>query len=151
MNMYDKTFADVFAYLGKRIVMLAAKLCGFKSCCLMLATVLLEKGVIGDDVWLTVIITVICATGGLRLADAYAAAGTFIRRGPRVMNKGDNSYGTETEEDMEDRPLRYAGHSAAGSGARRAAADGKARIRALLGADSTGGTDGNKPGGAQGN
>ena len=71
MNMYDKPLKQLGEYIIKRFCMLIAKLTGFKSLCLILATILLCLSVIESDIWLTLIITVICSTSGLKLAENF--------------------------------------------------------------------------------
>lgn len=75
MNMYDKPLKQIFEYIVKRFCMLIAKLTGFKSLCLALSTILLCCSVIESDVWLTVIITVICSSSGLKLAENFDISG----------------------------------------------------------------------------
>lgn len=147
MNPYEKPFREIFAYLAKRVVMLFAKLCGFKSFCMLLSTVLLAAGIISEDAWLTITITVICAAGGLRLADTYSAVNRFRRRKQRSASHRSASYrGTEpfeqeqeeyqNEENYDETEYRsgVSGDTAdtAAAGIRRAAENGKQRIRTLL-------------------
>jgi hypothetical protein len=143
MSVYEKPFTDVLKYLAKRVVMLAAKLLGFKSFCLALATVLLVRRVITEDVWQTVMITVICAAGGLRLADAYSAAAA-ARNASGAAFRTTGTEEEHTDEETDDAPYEGSGSvpvdsaSSAGAGIQRAAAEGKERIRALLAAGSAG-------------
>jgi hypothetical protein len=139
MNIYEKTFRDIFAYLAKRAVMLAAKLIGFKSFCLMLTTIMLLHKIISEDVWQTVMITVICAAGGVRLADTYSSAAaarrTVQRTKPASVTEEEYEYEeSETPDAGSSMPCGRTAHTAAGI--QRAAGKGKERIRTLL----TGGT-----------
>ena len=97
MDVYEKGWAYLAGYAGKRLVMLLAKLTGFKPFCLYLATFLLCRGIVGEEAWLTVMVTVICSASGLRLADTLDAAGLF-RRG---VNK-EKEYMYESYEGKKD-------------------------------------------------
>lgn len=141
MNMYEKPFGDIFRYLAKRAVMLAAKLLGFKTFCLMLTTVLLKHHIVSEDVWQSVMITVICAAGGVRLADAYSLAAAARRTGGRAGAR----FRREEEENYEEQepydtgsPEPCSRTSGAAAGIQRAAGKGKERIRALFTAECTG-------------
>ena len=72
MNLYNFSFKGIFVYLAKRALLLFAKVLGFKSLCLALSTFLLSRKVIGEDSWLTIMIIVICATGGIHVADTVS-------------------------------------------------------------------------------
>ena len=74
MNMYEKTIPQLWTYIAKRFFMLIAKLTGFKSFCLALATILLCYNVIGSDIWVTVMVTVLCSTSGLKIVDSLDIA-----------------------------------------------------------------------------
>jgi hypothetical protein len=140
MSMYDKSFADIFTYLAKRAVMLIAKLLGFKTFCLMFTTVLLKHHIVSESVWQSVMITVLCAAGGVRLADIYSAATAARKPGSRTepLAKQEEEETYETEEKQYD----AAGSTVPGSrtsrtdaAIQRAAGKGKERIRALLSTD----------------
>jgi hypothetical protein len=116
-NLYGQPVRAVFAYLGKRIILLAAKLAGFKSLCLALATVLLVKGLISGSIWLSAMITVICGNTGMRIAGAWQ------------------------KEEYDDQPdtknsTRSDCSAAADPAVQRAARRGKERIRKLLSSGS---------------
>ena len=70
MNVYKASYGKLTSHLVKRILLLLAKLMGFKAFCLFLATALLSKGYIENQDWLTVIITVICSASGIHIADS---------------------------------------------------------------------------------
>ena len=74
MNMYERTIPQIWNYVVKRFFMLIAKLTGFKSFCLALSTVLLCNNVISSDIWVTVMITILCRTSGLKLVDSLDIA-----------------------------------------------------------------------------
>lgn len=69
-STYEGGLASCLGYLAKRAVLLAAKLLGFKGFCLFLATALLFLGRIGEDVWLTLAVTLVCSASGIRVLDS---------------------------------------------------------------------------------
>lgn len=153
-TLYEKTVQELLRYALKRLVMLGAKLLGFKSFCLALATVLLVRGIIGEDIWLYVLITVVCSASGLRIADACsftlprtggkrtrytAAAGTVME-----MEEKADEY-RETYDDAlhaADRSVRT------GVSVRDALSSGKRRIRELFAGRSDIRASGNSRSGA---
>jgi|WetSurMetagenome_2_1015567.scaffolds.fasta_scaffold81033_3 hypothetical protein len=154
MNMYEKSFADIFTYLAKRAVMLIAKLLGFKTFCLMLTTVLLKYHIVSESVWQSVMITVICAAGGVRLADVYSCAAAARRAGSRTGTQfkpeGEENYEeeTETHDTAADSPVPCSRTYNAAAGIQRAAGKGKERIRALLASGCTETADGERTAGS---
>lgn len=70
-SVYEGGISSCLGYLAKRAVLLAAKLLGFKGFCLFLATALLGLGRIGEDVWLTLAITLVCSASGIRVLDSF--------------------------------------------------------------------------------
>lgn len=84
MNMYEKTVPELGSYIIKRFCMLIAKLTGFKSICLVLTTVLLCLKIIDAEIWLRVMLTVICTTSGLRVMDSLDIASKVNR----IINRG---------------------------------------------------------------
>lgn len=133
MNIYDKPAKEILAYLGKRVLMLAAKLVGFKACCLYLATALLAHGVITDEVWLYVVVAVICSASGLRIADVCTAGKIYGGRRPPYFKGAYNVY---NEDDSETGFTSDCAHHDTGGNAENtvqsAVENGKKRIRALL-------------------
>lgn len=105
MDVYEKDLGYVASYTGKRALMLVAKLAGFKPCCLYLATFLLYKGIVGEDVWLTVMVTVICSASGIRLADTLDAALTFRKGMARRLNDKEYTDEEEKSSDGNDMPV----------------------------------------------
>ena len=69
-SLYDGSFGSCLGYLLKRLVLLAAKLLGFKGFCLFLAPLLLCLGRVGEDVWLTLVVTLVCSASGIRVLDS---------------------------------------------------------------------------------
>ena len=69
-KLYEGGIAGCLGYLLKRVVLLGAKLVGFKGFCLFLATALLCLGRIGEDVWLTLAVTLVCSASGIRVLDS---------------------------------------------------------------------------------
>ena len=67
--MLFRSCKQLFKYAAKRFIVLLAKITGFKSACFILATILLYKKVIDQNIWLYTMITVVCNTSGLRIAD----------------------------------------------------------------------------------
>ena len=136
MSMYEKNFTDIFIYIVKRAVMLIAKLLGFKTFCLMFTTVLLKHHIVSESVWQSVMITVICAAGGVRLADIYSTAAAARKPGSRT---GTQAKQEEETYETEGHQYETAGSTVSASytertdaGIQRAAGRGKKRIRALL-------------------
>ena len=70
-SLYDGSFGECLGYLFRRAVLLAAKLLGFKGFCLFLATLLLCLGRVGEDVWLTLVVTLVCSASGIRVFDSF--------------------------------------------------------------------------------
>jgi hypothetical protein len=137
-TLYEKTVRELLRYALKRLVMLGAKLLGFKSFCLVLATVLLVRGIISEDIWLYVLITVVCSASGLRIADAWsftlprtggkrtrypAAAGTVME-----MEEGTDEYRKTYDHNLHTADRR----ARSGSSVRDAVSSGKRRIRELF-------------------
>lgn len=69
-KLYEGSFAGCMGYLLRRAVLLGAKLAGFKGFCLFLGTALLCTGRIGEDVWLTLAVTLVCSASGIRVLDS---------------------------------------------------------------------------------
>ena len=69
-KLYEGGFSGCLGYLLKRAILLGAKLVGFKGFCLFLATALLFLGRIGEDVWLTLAVTLVCSASGIRVLDS---------------------------------------------------------------------------------
>ena len=69
-KLYEGGFAGCLGYLSKRVILLGAKLVGFKGFCLFLGTLLLFMGRIGEDVWLTLAVTLVCSASGIRVLDS---------------------------------------------------------------------------------
>ena len=71
MNMAEQPLRAVLAYCVKRFILLAAKLAGFKSCCVGLASVLLIKGYISPSVWGGIVISAVTGAVGTHVADSW--------------------------------------------------------------------------------
>jgi hypothetical protein len=137
--LYEKSVRELLRYVLKRFVMLGAKLLGFKSFCLALATVLLGRGIISGDIWLYVVITVVCSASGLRIADACS----FRMPASRQNGKEEtDDYRKTCGDDLSaaDRSVR------SGSSVRDAVAAGERRIRRLLVRGGRPGAGGGGPG-----
>ncbi len=70
-SVYEEGVMGCLHYLLKRGVLLAAKLVGFKGFCLFLGTLLLCMGKVGEDVWLTLAVTLVCSASGIRVVDSF--------------------------------------------------------------------------------
>jgi hypothetical protein len=64
------TYSELGNFLLKRVISLPGKLIGFKPVCLVLATVLLERELIGEWVWFSVLVVVMFGIVGLRTIQA---------------------------------------------------------------------------------
>ena len=65
--VWEHSFRELFAILGKRLVSLPSKLMGFKPFCLYVATWLLVKGFIRDWIWFSVMVIVLFGVVGLKV------------------------------------------------------------------------------------
>ena len=65
--VWEHTFKELFAILGKRVISLPSKLLGFKPFCLYVATWLLVKGLIRDWIWFSVMVIVLFGVVGLKV------------------------------------------------------------------------------------
>jgi hypothetical protein len=70
VSIYDRPLKSVLLYCVKRFVMLAAKLAGFKSCCVYLATYLLVNGFVTPAVWAGVVIGAMTGAVGTHVIEA---------------------------------------------------------------------------------
>ena len=65
--VWEHTFGELFAILGKRLISLPSKLFGFKPLCLLIATWLLVRGHIRDWIWFSVLVIVLFGVVGLKV------------------------------------------------------------------------------------
>ena len=65
--VWEHSFGELFAILGKRIISLPSKLLGFKPFCLYVSTWLLVKGLIRDWIWFSVMVIVLFGIVGLKV------------------------------------------------------------------------------------
>lgn len=65
------TYSELFHNLLKRVLLLAGKLAGYKGFAVLLATVLLYYGHIGEAVWASVVVSALC---GAVLPKAFGAS-----------------------------------------------------------------------------
>lgn len=91
MNIYDKTFKKLLDNIAKRLLILIAKLLGFKAFCLFLTTILLKSGLVSKEEWLTVMITIVCSASGIHIADNFSIAN---RTGGKNVYPKKNYYGS---------------------------------------------------------
>ena len=68
------TYSELFHNLLKRVLLLAGKLAGYKGFAVLLATVLLFCGHVGEAVWASVVVSALC---GAVLPKAFGAASVF--------------------------------------------------------------------------
>lgn len=68
-NVYDMNFGGVLAYLGKRVLLLVAKLAGLKGFCLCIALALFLSGKINGALLVSVMGLVLCNAGGQHIAE----------------------------------------------------------------------------------
>lgn len=71
--LWEMTYLEHLAILGKRALALPSKILGFKPLCLFLATYLLKKNLIGEWVWLCVLVLVLFGIVGLKVAGQVIA------------------------------------------------------------------------------
>ena len=115
------TYAELFQNVFKRLLLLAGKLAGYKGFAVLIATVLLRLGYIGDAAWASVVISALCGAVLPKALGSYAAMDSSMDVGGK-----------------ENEPLSYnAKNSRRGSGGkhgfsgecRKIVSDGKSRIR----------------------
>lgn len=115
------TYAELFQNVFKRLLLLAGKLAGYKGFAVLIATVLLRLGYIGDAAWASVVISALCGTVLPKALGSYAAMDSSMDVGCK-----------------ENEPFSYnAKNSRRGSGGkhgfsgecRKIVSDGKSRIR----------------------
>ena len=69
--VWEHSFKELFAILGKRIISFPSKLMGFKPLCLLIATWLLTKGHIRDWIWFCVLVIVLFGIMGLKVVSKW--------------------------------------------------------------------------------
>ena len=131
MNMYEKTIPELGKYIVKRFCMLVAKLTGFKAICLFLATVLLCLGIINSDIWLSVMLTVICTTSGLKIMDSLDIAGKVNQITNRGVLYEKNSNGNDVFE-HDDKSISRRNSNRANSTTSKIITEGKSKLRDTL-------------------
>lgn len=67
------TYAELFQNVFKRLLLLAGKLAGYKGFAVLIATVLLRLGYIGDAAWASVVISALCGAVLPKALGSYAA------------------------------------------------------------------------------
>lgn len=120
----DFSYAELFQNVLKRLLLLAGKLAGYKGFAVLIATVLLGLGYIGDAAWASVVISALCGTVLPKALGSYAAMDSSMDVGGK-----------------ENEPFAYnAKNSRRGSGGKRGfscerrkiISDGKSRIRRAI-------------------
>ena len=120
-SLYDKGFSDCLGYMAKRAILLGGKLLGFKGFCLFLATFLLVMGRIGEDVWLTLAVTLVCSASGIRVVDCLREGADVLDSKKVIAGRLAGCAAAKEMEYEEDRDLDDDG---AGSGYAAAAGSG---------------------------
>jgi len=69
--VWEESFSDLLAILGKRALSLPSKALGFKPLCLGVATWLLYRGLIRDWIWFAVMVVVLFGIVGLKALARY--------------------------------------------------------------------------------
>ena len=116
------TYAELFQNVFKRLLLLAGKLAGYKGFAVLIATVLLRLGYIGDAVWASVVISSLCG------AVLPKALGTAMDSSMDVGGK-DNETFTYNAKGM--RRGFGVKHSFSGE-CRKVVSNGKSRIRSAV-------------------
>lgn len=118
------TYAELFQNVFKRLLLLAGKLAGYKGFAVLITTVLLRLGYIGDAAWAYVVISALCGAVLPKALGSYAAMDSSMDVGGK-----------------ENEPFSYnAKNSRRGSGGRhgfsgecrKIVSDGKSRIRSAV-------------------
>ena len=69
--VWEHSFKELFAILGKRFISLPSKMLGFKPFCLYLSSWLLYKGLIRDWIWFCVMVIVLFGILGLKVVTKW--------------------------------------------------------------------------------
>ena len=127
MSVIEMSYGGLISNIIKRLLMLAGKLAGYKGFAVLVATVLLCKGNIGEAAWASVIVSALCG---------FIMPKTLGNIGEKQNEKDfDWSYGRATGSVIEPSPS-----------CRKTISRGQQRIRAAVEsarrrADSTAGND----------
>lgn len=134
MNINSVTYADLASNILKRLLLLCGKLAGYKGFAVLVATVLLKSGYIGEAAWASVVVSALC---GMVVPKAFNGS----LRNNHLNDNSDDCFGN----DFYDMGEKYERISYKGGGVssasvrgganagRRAVTEGKQRIRDALG------------------
>lgn len=134
MMKIEMSYGELLSNIVKRFLLLLGKLCGYKGFSVFLATMLLVYGVIGDGVWVSVVISALCGfvvpkTAGIRgdgLCGLQTAAEEKVYEGENKDEKNDGNGFIKSKRDFNN---ASDGLSPCG---RRAVSRGKERIRSAV-------------------
>ena len=121
MTTIDFSYRELITNIVKRLLLLAGKLAGYKGFAVLVATVLLCAGYVGEAAWASVIISALC---GAVLPKAVGNLGNTVS-GFVSENKGEKFY-EKTANHNQRASRAVAKPSDLG---RRAIEDGKRKIR----------------------
>lgn len=124
MTMIDFSYSELVKNIIKRLLLLAGKLAGYKGFAVLVATVLLRSGYVGEAAWASVIISALC---GVIVPKAAANLGNSI---PNLEAK----YKGEKKDEKNAKCNQPAYHTVAkpSDSGRRALESGKRKIREAL-------------------
>lgn len=120
----DFSYAELFQNVFKRLLLLAGKLAGYKGVAVLIATVLLGLGYIGDAVWASVVISSLCGAVLPKALGSYTAMDSSMDVGGK-----DNETFTYNAKGM--RRGSSAKRSFSGE-CRKVVSNGKSRIRSAV-------------------
>lgn len=126
MTRICASYGELFSNIFKRLLLLLGKLAGYKGVALLVATVLLRKGCIGEGAWASVVISALC---GAVVPKTFGSS----LRGFGSIDNSNISYEGEKNEMLVENGGGSRGSVPCASGAGRGAViEGKRRIRAAL-------------------
>lgn len=126
MTRICASYGELFSNILKRFLLLLGKLAGYKGVALLVATVLLRKGCIGEGAWASVVISALCG------AAVPKTFGQSLRGFGSIDNSNSNYEGEKNEMLIENSGGSYGSVPRASGAGRGAVTEGKRRIRAAL-------------------
>ncbi|MCR5290243.1 MAG: hypothetical protein K6E51_09655 [Treponema sp.] len=136
--MYHKTAAQIITYIGKRMLMLIAKLFSMQTVHTVFITLLCKWGVISSEQWMGIFIVLIVRSGSDRIADKLGVSLPDIIAASRGGEKltGAASYRSYENDTIQNTvtdhgDLSVTGHSSA-STRKRIIRSGKNKISTIL-------------------
>ena len=131
MMKIEMGYGELLTNIVKRFLLLLGKLCGYKGFSVFLATMLLIYEVIGEGVWVSVVISALCGfvvpkTAGIRGEGLYGAQ----TAGEEKIYEGENKDEKSDRKDFAKNKRNFNNASASlSTSGRRAVNSGKERIR----------------------